>query len=316
MFTYADILPDATRILGTCEEAYLLRRLNAAVELLANKGDFDPYLAVIDLSSASTSVALPPEVETVLSVNILGRPALGQDTLFNFHLNGPGDMPCGTSVGWRWKDEFHSAVFTNPPTLGRLYLTSSNAGDNNTLVIVHGTDSEGNPLVRSVSGITVPGMQLVIGVGINTLLMQYPVSIDRVTLPATMKGVVKLFSKDDATATDSLLAIYRPTWGTEPSFKLITLERPAEWVRVLFRRKMRAIARPEDLIPLHSYEAVLSMLRALKCYDEMQFEGATAYEATALRWLNEEQRSRRAPLWSPPQVNPGSTLGPNCDYLT
>jgi hypothetical protein len=127
---------------------------------------------------------------------------------------------------------------------------------------------------------------------------------------------IRLSSKDNTELTDTLLAIYRPTWGTEPMFKLITLERTANWVRVLFRRKMRKVSRPEDLIPLHSSEAVLMMLRAGKCYDEMQFEAGMGYEALALRWLDEEQKSRRAQLWSPPQVNPGSTLGPGADYLT
>jgi hypothetical protein len=316
MLTYADILPDAKRILGTCEEAYILRRLNAAIELLANKGDFDPYLAVIDIAASNTTVALPPEVETVLSVNIMGRPALGNDTLFNFHLDGPGDLPMKTSIAWRWKDEFHAPVFINPPTEGRLFIEADDVVDNGKFVTIYGTDTLGNPLVRLVSGVAVPGMVITIGAVVDPLLTQYPAIIDRVTLPASLVAPIRLSSKDNTELTDTLLAIYRSTWGTEPMFKLITLERTANWVRVLFRRKMRKVSRPEDLIPLHSSEAVLMMLRAGKCYDEMQFEAGMGYEALALRWLDEEQKSRRAQLWSPPQVNPGSTLGPGADYLT
>lgn len=314
MLTLGQLLPDAQRILGTCDTDYVNRRINEAVELLANKGDFDPYIAVLDIVATSTEVPMPPEVETVLSVNTLGVPTKGYDRFFNFHLDGPGDLPVKGCVRWRWKDGGESPVFSNPSPVARLYAVCENAADSTKFLTVYGYDENGAPLGHVEAGVFIPGISIPMATtALNPSSGLPRVSvITRVSKPATAGGV-KLYS-GDTTADGILRAYYRPEWE-EPLFRLITVDRPASNLRILFRRKVAPLARATDLIPLHSPSAVLAMLRSLKYYDEGQLEAAQAYEATAMRWLEEEQRSRTANLHMPPQIDIATSLMPTHDQM-
>lgn len=314
MLTLGDILPDAQRILGGCDTAYVKRRINSAIELLANKGDFDPYLASVDLVAVGRILALPSEVETVLAVNIMGRPTQGLSERFTFHLNGPGDMDRTTVLGWRWKDEQESPVFTDAPMLGKLYVRYDGVA---CPVSVEGVGADG--VLTEVTPTVVPAAQLATWTPTGPTALLRIARVRHLGVAAPNAVMTLCVTDPDAPADRSLdrvLAVYRPQDWPEPKFKRIILDRPAEWVRVLFRRRTRPLSLDTDLIPLFSPEAVLAMIRSLKCYDEMQFEAATAYEATALRWLSDEQRTRRAPLMLPPQVNTQTSLLPAYDHLT
>lgn len=308
MLTYGALLFDAKRILGTCEAEYLSRRINEAVELLANKGDFDPYIGVVDIAAEGTSVPLPPEVETVLAVNNMGIPGRGLDRMFNFHLDGPGDLPRQSFTRWRWKDEGESPVFANPSTATTKLWVQGLTADLGKQVTIYGTDSSGNPLGEVVAGSFVPGLHLTVQATGVTLSSVFVNRIDRVTKPDTT-GALTLFAVDTETNESETLAVYRGNWQ-EPMFRLITIETASPWVRVLFRRKVQPLARDTDLIPLHSSRAVIAMLQSLKYYDDGEIASAQAYEATALRWLEEEQKSRRANLYMPPQVDIDTSLMP------
>lgn len=319
MFTVADLLPEAQRILGICDRAMSLRRLNSAVELLANKGDFDPYIAVMDIVACGRMVALPPEVETPLSINSCGTPMMGRDRLFSFHLNGPGDNAQqfrSSALRWSWQDMNESPVFTQPITAGRLYATVDNPADSGVNLTVYGLDKYGQRLGRIVAGVFVEGI-IIPAFTTPTLppdpTMPEVARIDRVSKP-TSRGIFRLYYYDDVATAGVLLANYDPIW-TEPMFRIILLDKPSPWLRILFRRKQRPLKDDSDLIPLHSCEALLAMLQALKYYDDGNIEAASMYEATAVRWLSEEQKTRRASLWIPPQVDGHNTLLSYTDQL-
>ena len=91
MFQAQDVLDDARDIFGICKEEKLFRYITDAIRLLANKGDIDPLVGALDICVQNKCVTLPNEVETVFGVNLAGRPALGHNELFSWHLNGPGD---------------------------------------------------------------------------------------------------------------------------------------------------------------------------------------------------------------------------------
>lgn len=315
MYTVADLLPDAYRILGSCDRAYVLRRLNSAVELLANKGDFDPYIAVLDIVACGRLVALPPEVETPLSINMGGYPMFGRDRLFSFHLNGPGDQDVRSCVRWSWQDSGEAPVFSQPVVPGRLFATADDPADTSLKLRVYGTDKYGNKVGRVVDSVFVEGLDIDIGTTVVTPAESLPqmAKIDRVS-KAKSRGIIRLWYHDDVSGTNTLVANYEPAW-MEPMFRLILLERTAPWVRILFRKRNRQLSDDCDLIPLHSLEAVTAMLHALKYYDDGNIEAAQSYEATALRWLSDEQRTRRAPLWLPPQVDDAQTILPLYDQI-
>lgn len=317
MLTLAQILPDAQRILGSCDQPYLLARINDAVEILNNKGDFDSALMVVDLAvSAGGLVPMPPEVETVLAINIMGRPSVGYDRMFNFHLDGPGDLPRDTACRFAWKDDADSPVFQNPNPAGRLLAVAANAADAGTVLTIYGYDQNGDPLGVISGGVFVPGFPVTVAVTAVAPAGGDPVvtRITRVTKPDTV-GRVTLFARDPATSADQQIAIYRSNWK-EPMFRTVVIDKASPWVRVLFRKRLFPVASATDLIPLHSSAAVLMMLRALKYYDEGEIETAQAYEATGMRWLEEENRTRRANLRMPPQVEIEGSLLPGYDQLT
>jgi hypothetical protein len=321
VITLGTLLPDAQRILGGCDRDYNIRRINEAVEILANKGDFDPYMAVVDITALCCgAVPLPPEVETVLAVNICGKPSSGYDQMFNFHLDGPGDMPHSSCCRWSWKDGGESPVFKNPSVIGRLFATAFNVADAGTSLTVYGIDEYSEPLGRIEAGQFVPGILVpILAATPDTVDLTLPrvLRITRVSKPDT-RAAVSLFARPSHlpyAPNDDLLAIYRTNWQ-EPLFRLIELQRKAGWVRVLYRRKIEPLKFDADLIPLHSPAAVLAMLRALKYYDEGQLDTAQGYEATAMRWLNEEQKTRRANLRMPPQVDIPTGLMPFSEQLS
>ena len=315
MYTVADLLPDAQRILGVCDRTMLLRRINSAVELLANKGDFDPYLAVADLCADGRLVALPPDVETPLAVNSCGRPTFGRDRSFSFHLNGPGDLGTASKLTWAWQDMYETPVFVQPIAPSRLFATADNPADTDRTLIVYGLDEKGEKVGRVVGGVFVPGVEIPVGTEMVHPSDALPLfsRIDRVS-KAKSRGAISLWYDEANFNNAILLARYEAEWK-EPMFRTILLDRPSRWVRVLFRRRQLPLSSDCDLIPLHSLEAVSAMLHALKYYDEGQIEAAQVYEATALRWLSDEQRTRRAPLFLPQQVDGDLSLLPSADQM-
>src|SRR5438128_2452721 len=97
-----DLLDDAKDILGTCDQATVFARLTDAIEVLANKGQWDPLLAYLSTNvTDNVLVTLPEQVEVPLRINIDGHPAFARDRLFEFTLNGPGSGPL---VSWTWAD--------------------------------------------------------------------------------------------------------------------------------------------------------------------------------------------------------------------
>jgi hypothetical protein len=77
-----------------------------------------------------------------------------------------------------------------------------------------------------------------------------------------------------------------------------------------------AILSRYDLIPLHSAQAVIMMLRALKAYDSPNgLAEAEGFEATAVRWLTEEQYTRSPAVAHPIQVLDAAPLMDACDHM-
>src|SRR6185369_4612353 len=108
----------ARDIFGICKEEKLFRYMTDAIRLLANKGEVDPLVGALDICVQNKCVTLPEEVETVLAVNLAGRPALGHNELFQFHLNGPGSNK--TRCDYAWSDELPALTYKDLVCPGRL----------------------------------------------------------------------------------------------------------------------------------------------------------------------------------------------------
>lgn len=312
MFRVADVEEEARKIIGVCDETKLFRWLGDTVTMIANKGDFEGFKAWLDICTSGDGhcITLPREVETVIAVNIGGRPTLGYGTLFNFHLNGMGD--CKRGCDWSWQDQgawhFTYRDIVEPK---KLVAQLQTAEDNNKQFIVYGYDSDGNKLRR------LDGTKWVDGVLIPTI---YGVAIPDAEAPtiARITGIFKERTAGSiklATQDNILLGLYEPDEEI-PQFRRIRINRASDWVRIAYVRKNPVFTSLYDHVPLRSRVGFLLGLQARKHYASDKLAEAQAYEVNAVR-LELEAQSKAEPntTVSPIQVMDGSqSLVDRSDY--
>ncbi len=159
MITVSEIIDEGKRIVGACSDELFFRWLHDAVMLVANKGEFEAWKGWLDicLPKPQDYISLPPEVDTVLAVNICRHPALGFSQIYNFHLNGPGDKDSAIQCDWAWQDlgAWHP-VSIDPPKGAILTAKVQVPEDDGKALIIYGRDMQGRELTREESGKTVP----------------------------------------------------------------------------------------------------------------------------------------------------------------
>lgn len=304
MFRVDDVYDESKKVIGTCDDTKLFRWMGDVVTMIANKGDFEGWKGSLDictvgcncpattpptpcyrnLSCGRRCITLPREVETVLGVNIGGKPSLGFGTLFNFHLNGPGD--CKQSCQWSWQDQgnwhcTHRDIIT--PIKVVAYLQTPE--DNGKQLIVFGYDGNGNLLRRQVNGEWINGYQVptVHGVALPDAGAPLIARITGVFKERTVSSV-RLASIDNTVQ----LANYEPD-ETLPQYRRIIINRSSNWVRIAYMKSNPIFNSRWDHIPLRSRVGFLLGMQARKHYADSQIGDAHAYEADAARLEIEAQ---------------------------
>jgi hypothetical protein len=276
-----DIISDATEILGMCSRDKLYSRLTHAIEVLANKGQWEPLLGYIDLQVTSGNVVtLPYQVETPVKININRNPSFSRSRLFEFTMNGPGNDMAETT-GYSWMDQGMTPVFIQPSAPSTITAEADNPADYGKLITIYGTVDglqEGAELPNAIT--LAAGRQ--------------PTSITTYTrITRVSKGVMA--GNVTLRIGGALIAFYF-AGETDPEYRQIILSKSAPAVRMLYRRKTFKILSDDDFIPLNSPMSILLMLRALEVYrrggSANDLAEAKGYEDTAVRLLKEEQDSR------------------------
>jgi hypothetical protein len=312
MMVVSDIWEEAEEIFGHCNDAKLLRRITDAVELLANKGEVDPLTGGVDLCVDDRCVTLPREVETVLAVNIGGRPALGRDELFSFHLNGPGDFSTGCKFTWSNVGNFPTYRDLRCP--GKLVAFLDNVEDEGKSLRVYGFDEQNRPLRSKEGGVWRDGY-LVPTLFTYALPDANAPTISRITWieKALTVANVRLSTFDNSSTTGTLLGVFEPD-ETRPAYRRIKLNRCAEWVRLYYRRRSLELRSVNDRILLHSRPGLILAMQALKKYREFDIATAVALEAQATRLLTEKESVLIGPTANPLQVeDSNASLGRDDD---
>ncbi len=303
MFRVDDIYDEAKKIIGTCDDTKLFNWCGDVVTMIANKGDFEGFKGWIDICTTNESdcgkkcLSLPREVETVLAVNIGGRPTLGYGTLFNFHLNGMGD--CRTACDWSWQDQggWHH-TYRDILIPKRLVAQLQTAEDNNKELIVCGYDSAGNKLRRKVGDTWFDGWQVPTIYGVAVPDTTAP-TIARITsvYKAKTAGSIKLATEDNI-----LLGVYEPD-ETIPQYRRIQINRSATWVRVAYMKRNPTFTSRYDHIPLRSRVGFLLGVQARKYYAAENLAQGNAFELNATRLeLEAQQKSEPNTTANPIQV--------------
>lgn len=315
MIEVADIYDDAKKIVGTCDDPTLFRRISEAVEVLANKGDFDPLLGEMDICADDTCVTLPREVEMVMAVNLNGHPTIGRDRWFNYHINGPGMRSRDQVHGWSWIDGAESPVFRELKAPSKLIAFVQRQEDAGQELRVFGWDSNNNWIRTQEDGKWVDGYRVptIFGYAMPEADAPLFARIARVKKAVTV-GTIRLTSLEISATTGTLIGQYDYD-ETDPLYRRIAMPRRARWVRIAFRRRVFKITSTAGVIPLHSTVAILEMMRALKAYGDDEVTLGQGHEATAERFITEEQASRNPPVNMPIQVNPYNQIVDPYDQL-
>lgn len=291
MYRVIDVIDDAKKILGACEDPKFFRWLGDAVSLIVNKGDFEGWKGWLDICTATADgkcITLPREVETVIAVNICGKPALGFGTLFNFHLNGPGDCGCGCDFSWQDQGQWHS-TYRDLITPARLVAYLQTPDDNGAELTVFGYDSDGNVLRQEVSGEWRNGYRVptIYGVAVSDVGAPMIARITGIFKSKTV-GSIRLSTIDDSGTTGITLGVYEPD-ETLPQYRRIKINHCAPWVRIAYRKTTPIFSSRYDHIPLKSRIALLLAVSATKHYNEFKIGEAHAFEADAARMEIEAQ---------------------------
>ncbi len=302
-------------ILGISDRITAIDFINRAIELYADKADWDVWLDTIDVCSDSCGiVTLPSFVDTVLQVNVGGRPTIFSNEWFEFHINGPGSCDCGSVCGFS-TDSGWFPVFQDLKEWSVVTAICEDAIDGNgTLEMIVEGETKDAQLNRK-EAITIPAtgpsssgvkIKLVNGWANSDPALTYFSKITRVTKPVT-RGYVKLIAFPVRQLAQSVQLGYYAPYETNPMYRRIKVGASCKWVRVSYRRSERPLVNDWDILPIPSYQAMLDLVKSVRLSDANDVNGSEAFLAKAVRLLTEIQG--RDATYTPLQVEPGFGVG-------
>lgn len=312
----SDVINDAKRIFGICDTGILFGRITEAVDVLSSHGDFDPLLGYADICTDGRFVSLPREIETLLAVNIGGKPSVARDQLFSFHYNGPGDCGWQEDCHLSWTDLGKYPTFRDIKCPSKIIAFVDNVEDEGKEVWVYGYDDRGLEVRTQVGSEWKRGYLVPTVYGYAIPASDAP-SFSKVTAirKEVTTGSIRVSSFDNSTFTGTLLAVL--DWEDEESqYRRMQLSRNCgSWVRVFFRRRVFKIRGLEDPLPVMSKTALVMMFRALFAYDNQSLGEGEGYEATAARLETQKQLTTNPPTQTPIQVNDNVTVQDKADHV-
>jgi hypothetical protein len=278
----SDLWDEASEICGGVGTENLYDRISEAVEVLANKGQWDSMTMYLDMvTTGNTVIGLPHEVEIPLRINISQKPALARGRQWEFSVNGPGsDMEEVTT--FTWLDSGDSPI-VQPLSSPDKVLITSNSSDAGKKITIYGTTSL---LGETSEAITLSST----GTKLSNLTFT---NITRISKEETQSNV-NVKSSDGTVLLASLRANDR-----ESRYRLIKLAKSAESIKIMFRRSSLKVSSLSDMIPLKSRQAILLMLRSLQALRSPEAmtnpnmaQSAKGLEDQALKFLQEEEATR------------------------
>lgn len=272
----SDIYDEASTISGGIGKQHVFDRISEAVEVLANKSQWDGMTAYLDIIPTGDIVGLPSQVEIPIKININKRPSLSRTRLFEFSLNGPGTDQ-GDVQALTWTDQGSSPILV-PLSTPSPVSVSGDIIDTNKNVVITGFDTS--------------GLEQTVTLPISPVNEGSPIiftSITKVVKDITLRPV-------SIWANFQLLSQYLPS-ETNPMYRLIKLNAPASEIKIMFRKSSLLISSVTDFIPLKSRNAILFMMRSLQLLKTPQLtadiiSSAKALEDQATKLLQEEEQSR------------------------
>ncbi len=270
----SDIQEELIEATGSCDEAMNLRTLTRAIQLLANRGLFDPLLGTIDFTIAGGYwIALPRDVKTPIRLNINNNPSISRNRLFEYAPNTEGSVD-GEEVGWQWHERGYSPIQNevNLPSVLSYIVTDS--GDVGKTITIVGTDTNGYER-----------KEVLVGNTINPTASEFTYGEVKSVIREPTAREVFLYSANGA------IARYYPD-EEQPEYRVVKLSKTGVAVRMLYRKHIFKITSWSDVIPLHSEMAVIRAVKAVRLMQRDQTIEADAVLESAVKMIKEEQESR------------------------
>lgn len=255
----------------------LYNAITDAVEILANKANWDPMQGYLDIRvQDGKTCILPRQVEYPIKININANPSFSRDKLYEFVLNGPGNdmLEVGNS---NWMDRGVVPFFKeldSPDIIQAISYLSTDDGKTITFV---GLDSEGKEVSETLilNHLDPPWTGTTFSV------------VNSVSKDVTVRQVYLVRSLNNEN-----IALYEPN-ETNPQYRKIQLSVAAPALRILYRRATTKITSDNDFIPLHSKVAILLMMKAMEFYKKGDVTQGSPLEDVAVKFIKEEQESLR-----------------------
>jgi uncharacterized membrane protein len=298
-----DLYDQACEIFGGIGRQKIFDRITDAIELMANKSNWDGLTGYLDICGVADDqtrtygycdFTLPDWVETVLKVNNAGWPTYGQNKWFEFHQNGMGS--CRGYLGWTWQDRGDFPTFRDIQQPSRLVVALDTAFDNNVQIRIYGYDEKGRWITQDgKDGFLIPA---VFGYALPDPSLPLVSKITRVVKTET-NGFVRVSALDESSSEGKLIALMRPD-EVEPSYRRIRVSYMTNWIRALVRKKTYRIRNITDVIPLYSKLCMVAAMKAIAALNAGDAQTFSLQQELALTLLNEEQEMRN-PLIDAPQ---------------
>lgn len=270
----ADVYDGVKEVTGLCDLTQNLDIIKRGVQLLANKGLFDPLLSYGEVVVGDNYlIALPREVKTVIKLNIEGNPSFRRTRFFEFSQNSPGTI-LGEEVGQTWSDRLYSPIQDNSKLPSQLLYISTLA-DAGKKMIITGTDDTGKPAKETIlSGVSPVASA-------TTFASVQSVSREETASPVTLCAAGFL--------SEPIASYYGS--DRSPMFRYIKVSKNNVTLRIMFRRDVLKFTSLDDIIPLGSEMAVIHAANAVTLFRKSQYQDGQAALDLALGFLRDEQGS-------------------------
>jgi hypothetical protein len=316
-------------VLGISDRDAIIGYLLRAIELIAWKANWDPYLGDMDICSDSCGrVTLPSEVGVPLAVNVGGFPAYFRNSWFKYHINGPGDvrgMSAGSVVGPRcgyvWDDELSSPTFQDLTQYCYMAAIVEDPVDGNGSLSLQVMGETMDPMYNQKMVVTIPPsgpsqpgvmIPLLTGYASTDAAATQFRKITRVIKPVT-RGYVKLIGFPGVQQAQGVTIGYYAPNETDPSYRRIRVNASCKWVRLRYRRSEIKFVYDTDIIPLPCREVLIELLKAVRMRDAGDIDGSDKYVHSAVTIMLERQLIEEGPANFSLQVDPAYGLG-TIDY--
>ena len=272
-----DIIEDVGDTIGQCPSAVLYRRLNMAINMLANMGGglWEGLIANMDImvSPGSQIVTLPRDVLTPIAINLDETTSFPRDRWFRYRLSYSDGLDQDRDIAWT--DAGISPTFQELSNNSSITVISSNSSDDGNTIRITGFGTDNNLIeeLLTLNSTTPP-------VTVNTFSKIDKISKDKTT------GQVEL----EQQTTGDTLAIYSGN-ETNPEYRQVRVN-ANNFISLSYRRKTMDVSDIDDFIPLKNQLAVLQAVRSVNFRFKNMLDEAQKAQQDAFTLLADEQNTR------------------------